>query len=78
MEEDRKRGEREERREEGRMFGGGRGRGALKRVSQLGVPGRSIVFKARSRAERDHWVMGISDEIERLGQGEEVRVVGDD
>lgn len=78
VEEDRKRGEREERREEGRMFGGGRGRGALKRVSQLGVPGRSIVFKARSRAERDHWVMGISDEIERLGQGEEVRVVGDD
>ncbi|KAL1305462.1 hypothetical protein AAFC00_002341 [Neodothiora populina] len=50
----------------------------LKRVSQLGVPGRSVVFKARSRAERDHWVMGISNEIERVVQAEDVRVVGAD
>lgn len=55
-------------------------RGKLKRVSQLGVTGRSVVFKARSRAERDHWVLGISNEIERLvakgaGDGEEVRLV---
>lgn len=53
----------------------GKHRKSLKRVSQLGVPGRSIVFKTRSRAERDHWVMSISMEIERLQQAEEVRVV---
>jgi len=38
----------------------------LTRVSQLGSTGRSVAFKARSRAERDHWVMGIQVEIERL------------
>ncbi|KAI9763125.1 MAG: hypothetical protein M1840_000890 [Geoglossum simile] len=54
---------------------GGSHRKSLKRVSQLGVPGRSVVFKTRSRAERDHWVMNISTEIERLQQVEEVRVV---
>ncbi|KAL8727688.1 MAG: hypothetical protein Q9181_005613 [Wetmoreana brouardii] len=47
----------------------------LRYVSRLGVPGRSMVFKARSRAERDHWVMSVGMEIERLQQGEEVRVV---
>jgi hypothetical protein len=56
---------------------GGRHRKSLKRVSQLGVPGRSIVFKTRSRAERDHWVMSISMEIERLQPVEEVRVVSE-
>lgn len=53
-------------------------RGKFTRVSQLGATGRSVVFKARSRAERDHWVLGISNEIERLvarGEGEEVRLV---
>lgn len=54
----------------------GTGKKTLKRVSQLGVTGRSIVFRARSRAERDHWVLGIQTEIERIGQAEEVRVVG--
>lgn len=47
----------------------------LRYVSRLGVPGRSIVFKTRSRAERDHWVMNIGMEIERLQAPEEVRVV---
>ncbi|KAA6414101.1 MAG: hypothetical protein FRX48_02463 [Lasallia pustulata] len=47
----------------------------LRYVSRLGVPGRSIVFKSRSRAERDHWVMNIGMEIERLQRPEEVRVV---
>lgn len=56
--------------------GTGAKRQTLKRVSQLGVPGRSIVFRARSRAERDHWVMGIADEIERVAPAEDVRVVG--
>lgn len=48
----------------------------LKRVSALGATGRSVVFKARSRAERDHWVLAIQVEIERLAaMNEEVRVV---
>ena len=46
----------------------------LKQVSALGVPGRSIVFKCRSRAERDHWVMNIGMEIDRLQQGVDARV----
>jgi hypothetical protein len=48
----------------------------LRQVSRLGVPGRSIVFKCRSRAERDHWVMSVGMEIDRLQQqdDEEVRV----
>lgn len=52
-------------------------RNKFTRVSQLGVTGRSVVFKARSRAERDHWVLGISNEIERLvakGAGDEGQV----
>jgi len=51
-------------------------RAALKRVSALGVEGRSVVLKARSRAERDHWVMSIATEIERLGQVVDGKVVG--
>lgn len=47
----------------------------LRYVSTLGVPGRTIVFKTRSRAERDHWVMNIGMEIEKLQHPEEVRVV---
>ncbi|KAL8711859.1 MAG: hypothetical protein Q9220_003803 [cf. Caloplaca sp. 1 TL-2023] len=62
----------DEAREEGE---GGKARQKLRYVSRLGVPGRSMVFKARSRAERDHWVMSVGMEIERLQQGEEVRVV---
>ena len=50
----------------------------LRQVSRLGVPGRSVVFKCRSRAERDHWVMSVGAEIDRLQQqqDEEVRVDG--
>ena len=55
--------------------GEGKTRQHLRYVSQLGVPGRSIVFKTRSRAERDHWVMSIGMEIERLQQGEDIRVI---
>jgi hypothetical protein len=47
----------------------------LKRVTNLGKKGRTIVFKARSRAERDHWVLAIGTEIERLQGGEDVRIV---
>ncbi|KAF2212950.1 hypothetical protein CERZMDRAFT_111378 [Cercospora zeae-maydis SCOH1-5] len=50
----------------------------LTRVSKLGATGRSVVFKARSRAERDHWVLAIQVEIERLAsQVDEVRLVSD-
>jgi hypothetical protein len=48
----------------------------LTRVSQLGATGRSVVFKARSRAERDHWVMAIQAETERMvAHNDEVRIV---
>ena len=47
----------------------------LRYVSRLGVPGRSIVFKARSRTERDHWVMSIGMEIDRVQGTEDVRIV---
>ncbi|KAI9839103.1 MAG: hypothetical protein M1837_002242 [Sclerophora amabilis] len=53
----------------------GKKRKQLKSVTQLGVPGKSTVFKTRSRAERDHWVMNVGMEIERLQQAEEIRVV---
>lgn len=54
----------------------------VKRVAQLGVPGRGMVFKCRSRAERDHWVLAIAAEIERVveadameqGEGGDARV----
>ncbi|EFQ97641.1 meiotically up-regulated 56 protein [Nannizzia gypsea CBS 118893] len=44
-------------------------------VSRLGASGRSIVFKARSRAERDMWVLAIETEIDRLQQEEDMRIV---
>ncbi|KAL2037569.1 hypothetical protein N7G274_009682 [Stereocaulon virgatum] len=47
----------------------------LRHVSKLGVPGRSTVFRTRSRAERDHWVMSIGLEIDRLQGGQDIRVV---
>ncbi|EEP75349.1 predicted protein [Uncinocarpus reesii 1704] len=46
-----------------------------RQVSALGVPGKSIVFKARSRAERDLWVLAIATEIDRLQQREDLRIV---
>ncbi|KKY21926.1 putative ph domain protein [Phaeomoniella chlamydospora] len=55
--------------------GGGK-RQRLRQVSRLGVTGRSMVFKCRSRAERDHWVMNIGMDIDRLQQGEDVRLQG--
>lgn len=47
----------------------------MRYVSSLGVPGRSTVFKTRSRTERDHWVTNINLEIERLQQSEDIRIV---
>ena len=54
-----------------------RTRTKLRHVSRLGVPGRSVVFKARSRAERDQWVTSIELEIDRLQGGEDVRIVNE-
>jgi hypothetical protein len=55
----------------------GRTRARLRRVGQLGVPGRGMVFKCRSRAERDHWVLNLASEIERLVE-QEVEELGDE
>ena len=57
---------------------GQRNRTKLKHLHQLGAEGRSVIFKTRSRAERDRWVLAISMEIERLSQGDEVRIVDQD
>ncbi|SCV04320.1 LAMI_0H15170g1_1 [Lachancea mirantina] len=38
----------------------------LKLVARLGVTGKSMVFMAKSRQERDLWVIKISSELERL------------
>ncbi|KAL4931051.1 sporulation-specific 71 family protein [Aspergillus undulatus] len=55
---------------------GGRTRQTLKSVSKLGAHGRTIVFKARSRVEKDRWVLSIASEIDRLQEGrvEDVRL----
>ncbi|KAI9669303.1 MAG: hypothetical protein M1831_000338 [Alyxoria varia] len=47
----------------------GDSRRRYKKVKSLGKEGRSVVFKARSRAERDRWVLAVGMEIERLVQG---------
>lgn len=52
-------GEGEQERKQGR-------RTKLKRVAKLGSKGRGVVFRARSRAERDHWVLAIQSEIEKV------------
>jgi len=46
----------------------GRRRATIKRVRRLGVSGRGLVFKCRSRAERDLWVLNLGVEIERLAE----------
>jgi len=46
----------------------------IKRVGKLGTTGRSIVFRTRSRAERDHWVLAIQSEIERCIGDEDFRI----
>ncbi|KAL2861152.1 sporulation-specific 71 family protein [Aspergillus lucknowensis] len=59
-----------------RQVGEGQARQALKLVSKLGVHGRTIVFKARSRVEKDRWVLSIASEIDRLQEGkpEDIRL----
>ncbi|KAF3289731.1 hypothetical protein TWF970_003491 [Orbilia oligospora] len=49
-------------------------RARVKRVTALGSTGKSMVFKARSRQERDLWVMAIGVEIERLHTTDEIIV----
>ncbi|KAJ5161277.1 hypothetical protein N7492_006669 [Penicillium capsulatum] len=52
---------------------------SLRHVSTLGKHGRTIVFKARSRVEKDRWVMSISSEIDRLQEEkqEDIRFVSE-
>lgn len=37
-------------------------------MTALGVRGRAVVFRARSRVERDSWVLSLQTEIDRLHQ----------
>lgn len=55
-------------------------RSRLRRVSTLGKKGNRIVFRARSRAERDRWVLALTAEIEKQASDEaqQVRVTGVD
>ncbi|OQE16068.1 hypothetical protein PENFLA_c029G05344 [Penicillium flavigenum] len=55
----------------------GKAKRSLRYVSTLGKHGRTIVFKARSRVEKDRWVMSISSEIDRLQEEkhEDIRLV---
>ncbi|RMZ77061.1 hypothetical protein DV738_g4561, partial [Chaetothyriales sp. CBS 135597] len=53
-------------------------RSKLKRVAKLGVEGRGIVFKCRSRVERDHWVLALSQEIERVVEMDAWHMQGED
>lgn len=55
----------------------GRTRARLRRVGQLGVPGRGMVFKCRSRAERDRWVLSVACEIEKVVE-QEAEELGDE
>ncbi|CAG7925629.1 unnamed protein product [Penicillium olsonii] len=55
----------------------GKAKRSLRHVSTLGKHGRTVVFKARSRVEKDRWVMSISSEIDRLQEEkhEDIRLV---
>ena len=55
----------------------GEAKRSLRHVSTLGKHGRTIVFKARSRVEKDRWVLSISSEIDRLQEEkqEDIRIV---
>lgn len=44
--------------------------GLIRMVKKLGVTGKSIVFMARSRQERELWVQRISAEIDRFAKDE--------
>ncbi|KAJ5818099.1 hypothetical protein N7474_003690 [Penicillium riverlandense] len=56
---------------------GGETKSELRHVSTLGKHGRTIVFKARSRVEKDRWVLSIASEIDRLQEEkqEDIRIV---
>jgi len=47
----------------------------FRRVSALGKKGNRMVFRARSRAERDRWVAALTNELERSVSQDEVRIV---
>ena len=49
----------------------------LRHVSKLGVYGKVTVFRARSRVEKDRWVLSIAAEIDRIQETkkEDIRIV---
>ncbi|KAL4897350.1 Pleckstrin homology domain-containing protein [Aspergillus ambiguus] len=49
----------------------------IKHVTTLGAHGRTIVFKARTRVEKDQWVMSIVSEIDRLQENrpDDIRII---
>ncbi|KAJ5111524.1 hypothetical protein N7532_002059 [Penicillium argentinense] len=55
----------------------GEAKHSLRHVTTLGKHGRTIVFKTRSRVEKDQWVLSISSEIDRLQEEkqEDIRIV---
>lgn len=55
----------------------GRTKQTLKHVSTLGVHGRTVVFKTKSRVEKDQWVLSIASEIDRIQEEEreDIRIV---
>lgn len=55
----------------------GRTKQTLKHVSTLGVHGRTIVFRTKSRVEKDRWVLSIASEIDRIQEEEHenIRIV---
>ncbi|TQB68164.1 hypothetical protein MPDQ_003892 [Monascus purpureus] len=55
----------------------GQAQQTVRPVTTLGVHGRTVVFKARSRVEKDRWVMSIAAEIDRLQEDRqgEIRIV---
>lgn len=48
---------------------------SIKMTTRLGVTGMPIVFMARSRQERDMWVVALNTEIERLVQTSNVSMI---
>lgn len=55
----------------------GEAKQTVRHVTTLGVHGRTVMFKARSRVEKDRWVLSIAAEIDRLQEDrqEDMRIV---
>ncbi|KAI5306290.1 hypothetical protein KEM56_001533 [Ascosphaera pollenicola] len=58
-----------------RVEKGSEGYNRWTRLPTLGVKGRSFVFEARSRVERDLWVLALQTEVDRLQQEKDASIV---